>query len=293
MRDGLRPWLVAARLPTLVAAIVPIAVGWACAAREGTVAMAGVVAALLGAVWIQIGTNLINDVADFERGADTSDRLGPVRAAQAGLLTPAQLRRGVVVAFLLAAVAGLYLIALRGWPIVAIGVVSILAGAAYTAGPFPLAYHGLGDVFVMVFFGFVAVCGAAFAAVGHVPALAWWAAIPVGASATMLLVVNNVRDRGSDARAGKRTLVVRWGRRFGEWQYAACIALVYGTPLAAIAAGTGGLGLLAAIATAPMALARRRRLLATDGAALNALLKDTAQFLLVHGLWWSAVLWSS
>jgi 1,4-dihydroxy-2-naphthoate octaprenyltransferase len=281
---------LAARLPTLVAAVVPVAVGVACAARAGAVSIPAIVAALLGAVWIQIGTNLANDAADFERGADASDRLGPLRAAQAGLLTPAQLRRGVVVAFGIAALVGCELIALRGWPIVGIGVTSILAGVAYTAGPFPLAYHGLGEVFVLLFFGTVAVCGSAFAASGVVPPVAWLAAVPVGALATMLLVVNNVRDRTSDERAGKRTLIVRYGRRFGEIEYALLAAAVYATPLLGVTIGWCGWPALLAVLTAPLAARLYGRLRHEDGAALNGLLRATARFLLLHGLLWGTVL---
>jgi 1,4-dihydroxy-2-naphthoate polyprenyltransferase len=290
MGNRLNAWRLAARVPTLVAAVVPVAVGMACASRTEAVSWMATGAALIGAVWLQIGTNLANDVADFERGADASDRLGPVRAAQAGLLTPSELRRGVVVAFAVAVACGGVLIAIRGWPIVAIGLSSMVAGLAYTAGPFPLAYNGLGEVFVLLFFGWMAVCGTAFAAGGSVPAIAWWAAVPVGASATMLLVVNNVRDRFSDARAAKRTLVVRHGRTFGELEYLALAAAIYLVPIAIVALGLAGVGTLLAFLTAPMPLRLLARLRREDGAALNGVLKDTARFLLVHGLWWSVIL---
>ena len=290
MSEPTRAWLLAARLPTLVAAIVPVTVGTACAARERPVSWVAVAAALLGAVWIQVGTNLVNDLADFERGADAGDRLGPPRAAQTGMLTATQLRRGAGGAFAIACMFGVVLIALRGWPIVAIGVTSIVAGLAYTAGPFPLAYHGLGDAFVLLFFGWMAVCGAAFAAGGTVPPIAWWAAVPVGASATMLLAVNNVRDRHSDARAAKRTLVVRHGRRFGELEYRVLAVAIYLVPLLVIGRGLGGWGFLLAALTSPIAWRLCVRLQREDGAALNALLRDTARFLLVHGIWWSVIL---
>ena len=173
---------------------------------------------------LQVGSNLANDVFDFEKGADTDERLGPVRAAQAGLLEPRQLRTGMLVVFALALAIGVYLTAVAGPVVIAIGLASIASGVAYTGGPYPLGYHGLGDVFVMAFFGFVAVCGTAFVQAGHVPARAWFASGPVGAIATAVLVVNNVRDRETDVKAGKRTLPVRFGRRAGIVEYGFLIA---------------------------------------------------------------------
>jgi 1,4-dihydroxy-2-naphthoate octaprenyltransferase len=165
-------WIAAARLRTLPAAVVPVVVGTACAAARSRVALGPALAALGGALAIQIGTNFANDVFDAERGADGPDRIGPVRAVAAGLITPAAMKRAMIAAFGVATLAGIYLVAVAGWPVVAIGVASVASGIAYTGGPWPLGYHGLGDVFVMAFFGFVAVCGTAFVQVGHVPQLA-------------------------------------------------------------------------------------------------------------------------
>src|SRR5262249_27653657 len=159
----------------------------------GGVAWGPAAAALLGALLIQIGTNFANDVFDAEKGADTPDRKGPVRAVAAGLISPGAMRAAMIGAFAAAVAVGCYLVARGGWRIVAIGVASVAAGVAYTGGPWPLGYHGLGDVFVMAFFGQVAVCGTAYVQVGHVPALAMWLSIPVGAVATAVLVVNNLR----------------------------------------------------------------------------------------------------
>src|SRR5262249_51411853 len=200
--DPLRTWIAAARLRTLPAAVVPVVVGTACAAASGGMALGPALAALGGALAIQIGTNFANDVFDAERGADGPDRIGPVRAVAAGLITPAAMKRAMIAAFGIATALGVYLIAVAGWPVVAIGVASILSGIAYTGGPWPLGYHGLGDAFVLVFFGFVAVCGTAFVQLDHVPWLAIVAAVPVGALATAILVVNNLRDRATDERAG-------------------------------------------------------------------------------------------
>src|SRR5690349_17441436 len=176
-------WIAAARLRTLPAAVVPVIVGTAVAHATRAIAWGAALAALGGALAIQIGTNFANDVFDAEKGADGPDRIGPLRAVSAGLITAAAMKRAMVGAFVVASLFGLYLTATVGWPIVAIGIASILAGIAYTGGPWPLGYHGLSDVFVLVFFGFVAVCGTAFVQLDHVPTLAIWASLAVGALA--------------------------------------------------------------------------------------------------------------
>ena len=245
VRPGsVRAWILASRPATLWAAVVPVLVGAACAQSQNGFLWGPTLGAFLGAIWIQIGTNFANDVFDFEKGADTGDRLGPLRAVQAGLLEPAQMRRGMVVAFGLAVLCGLYLTYVAGWPIVAIGILSILSGIAYTGGPYPLGYHGLGDLFVMLFFGFVAVPGTAFVNLGYVPEVAWWAALPVGALATNILVVNNVRDRETDRAAGKRTLVARFGRTFGVAEYVLLLFVAYAVPPLLLLQGYGSLFLL-------------------------------------------------
>jgi 1,4-dihydroxy-2-naphthoate octaprenyltransferase len=277
-------WIAAARLRTLPAAVVPVLVGTAVAYATRAIAWGPALAALGGALAIQIGTNFANDVFDAERGADGPDRIGPLRAVSAGLISAAAMKRAMIAAFVVASAFGLYLTATVGWPIVAIGVASIIAGIAYTGGPYPLGYHGLGDIFVLAFFGFVAVCGTAFVQLGNVPALAVWAALPVGALATAIIVVNNLRDRPTDARAGKRTLAVRLGRRGAIIEYALLLAIAYSVPL--------GLALCAQspwralpIVTAPLAVHRLRQLVvATTGPEFNACLAATAQLLLLHGV---------
>ena len=271
-------WISAARLRTLPAAVVPVAVGTACARP---VAWGPALAALGGALTIQIGTNFANDVFDAERGADGPDRIGPVRAVAAGLIAPAAMKRAMIAAFAVACAFGLYLVAHAGWPIAIAGAISIAAGIAYTGGPWPLGYHGLGDVCVLVFFGFVAVCGTTYVQTGAVPALALWAAVPVGALATAILVVNNLRDRATDARAGKRTLAVRLGRRAAIVEYTALVAIAYAVPLGlALAAPARALPVI----TAPLAALRVRALArAATGPEFNHELAATAQLLLVHG----------
>jgi 1,4-dihydroxy-2-naphthoate octaprenyltransferase len=283
-----RAWLLASRPATLTAALAPVAVGTACALHAGGLRVGPALAALLGAVFIQLGTNYANDVFDFEKGADTAERLGPLRVTQAGLLRPAEVRRGMVLAFALAACAGLYLAFAAGPWVIAIGVASILSGVAYTGGPYPLGYHGLGDLFVLVFFGLVAVCGTAFVQVGAVPALSVWAALPVGALATAILVVNNLRDAPTDARAGKRTLVVRLGRTAGLLEYALLMCVSYLVPVALILGGALGAAGLLPLLSAPLALRLIGQVIRAQGAALNPLLGGTARLLLLYSLLFAA-----
>ena len=239
--DRVRPapwsvWLMAARPRTLTAAIAPVLVGTAAAIADGGFAPLPALAALCGAVWIQIGTNFANDYFDARKGAD-SERVGPTRVTQAGLVAPRAMRRAIGLAFGAAFACGIYLVAVAGWPVVAIGLASILCGVAYTGGPYPLGYHGLGDLFVFVFFGPVAVAGTYFVqTLRWSPAVAW-ISVPVGSLCVAILVVNNLRDLGSDRKAGKRTLVVRHGRRFGRAQYGLLVAAAYAAPAVLAAAG--------------------------------------------------------
>jgi len=273
-------WLLASRPATLPVAVAPVAVGAAVAATSGGVVWSTVLAALFGAIMIQVGTNFANDVFDFEKGTDDEHRIGPVRAVQKGLLTPRAMRLGMMAAFGAATLAGLYLTWACGPIIVAIGLASIASGIAYTGGPFPLGYHGLGDVFVFVFFGGVATVGTVFVATGHVPLLAWVASVPVGALATNVLVVNNVRDREGDAKTGKRTLAVRFGRRFGVVEYGALLVLAMAA--IGVVAVLASPFALAALAAAPFGVSLWVRLArATDGPTHNALLAASAKLMLV------------
>lgn len=279
-----RAWILAARPKTLSAAAVPVLVGSGCAAAVGAFHPGPAVAALAGALLIQIGTNFANDVFDYEKGADTAERLGPIRAVQAGLLTPRQVRAAMAVAFGLAVLCGLYLTLVAGLWIVAIGLLSIASGVAYTAGPFPLGYHGLGDVFVLIFFGFVAVCGTAFAQAGHVPPVAWLASIPVGTLATAILVVNNLRDIQTDRKAGKKTLAVRFGERAAVTEYLVLLAIAYFIPIAMVTSRIGSWSCLLPVATLPQALKLGRHVVSERGRPLNAALGGTAKLLLWFGV---------
>jgi 1,4-dihydroxy-2-naphthoate polyprenyltransferase len=275
----LSAWLLAARPATLPVAVAPVLVGTAVTTASGAVRWSAVIAALFGALAIQVGTNFTNDVFDHEKGADDERRLGPTRAVQAGLLSPRAVRIGIGAAFGLATLAGVYLAWIAGPIVIAIGIASIASGLAYTAGPYPRGYHGLGDAFVFGFFGLVAVTGTTFVASGSVPPAAWLSAVPVGALATAVLVVNNVRDYETDVDAGKRTLVVRFGRRFGVVEYASLIAAAFATPVLMATTHIAPLGVLIALAPLPWGVALARRLANFRGAALNPVLASTAKLL--------------
>jgi len=277
-------WLLASRPKTLSAAAVPVLVGTACASARGHVHWGPALAALVGALLLQIGANFANDVFDFEKGADTSERLGPTRAVQAGLLSARSMRRGMWLVFVLALLVGVYLTYVSGPVILLIGCASIASAIAYTGGPYPLGYHGLGDVFVFIFFGLVAVCGTALVEIGQIPLLSVACAVPVGALATAILVVNNLRDRVTDLSAGKRTLAVRYGRDFALNQYRALLGVSYLIPLLLVVAAQAGPEVLLTWLSLPLAIKTARQVAATEGRALNPLLAATAKLLAVYGL---------
>lgn len=281
---GIGAWILAARPRTLTAAVVPVLVGTGLAFHERSFAMWPALAALLGAVLIQVGTNLANDYFDHKKGADAGRR-GPTRVTQAGLVTEGQMRRAIVVAFTGAILCGIYLAAIGGWPIVVIGLLSILSGLAYTGGPYPLGYHGLGDLFVFVFFGIVAVAGSFYVQSHRLTPLALWAAVPVGLLSVAILTVNNIRDIESDRTAGKRTLVVRWGRGFGIAEYTFCIALAFAVPVVLVASRRlSPWGLLPLIAS-PLAPPLLQRVASSaDPVELVRCLGATSRLLLLYGL---------
>jgi 1,4-dihydroxy-2-naphthoate octaprenyltransferase len=210
--SGFRIWLMAARPRTLPAAVAPVLVGTSLAGFAHQFHGLRFIAALLGAIFIQVGTNLSNDYSDARRGADADDRLGPVRVTAGGLVPPSQVLVATYVSFGLAVLAGIYLIAVAGWLLLVIGVASIVAGVLYTGGPRPYGYEGLGELFVFLFFGVVAVTGSFFVQVKHLHWEAFALSVPVGLLAAAILIVNNIRDIDSDRRTSKRTLAVRLGR---------------------------------------------------------------------------------
>ncbi|MDQ6799921.1 MAG: 1,4-dihydroxy-2-naphthoate polyprenyltransferase [Acidobacteriota bacterium] len=220
----MKTWLIAARPKTLSASIVPVLVGTALAR---SVHWPTFLYALAGAIFIQIGTNLVNDALDFKRGADTADRLGPLRVTQAGLLSAKTVMRGAIVCFAIAALCGIPLIMRGGWPLLAIGVTSIVAAYAYTGGPYPLAYHGLGELFVLIFFGFIAAGGSYYVQRLTFDIRALIAGFAVGCLAVALLAINNLRDVQSDRASDKKTLVVRFGETFGRLEITACVLMPF------------------------------------------------------------------
>jgi 1,4-dihydroxy-2-naphthoate octaprenyltransferase len=276
--------VLAARPQTLPAAVAPVVVGSAAAFAAGSFRWLPFLAALVGALLIQIGTNLANDYFDFRKGADTAERLGPVRVTQAGLLAPETVRNGMVVAFGAAALIGVYLIIVGGWPILVIGLLSIAAGVLYTGGPWPLGYNGLGDLFTFIFFGIVAVTATAYLHVGAVPPLAWAASIPVAMLVTAIIVVNNLRDIATDRAAGKRTLAVIIGARATRAEYVFFVIGAFLAPPIFWLGGLAGPWVMLAWLAAPLAITPLRTMLTGEGRALNPALKGTARLHLAFGL---------
>ena len=260
-------------------------VGTGVAIGDGVFAAGPFVAALFGAICLQVGANFANDVFDFERGADTGDRLGPPRATQMGLLTPTQMKLGMWAAFLLAFLAGIYLVVVAGWIVVVIGLASIVAGLIYTGGPWPVGYHALGDAFTFVFFGMVAVVGTYFVQAEAAPGMVWLAAVPVGCTVTAILVANNLRDLATDRAAGKTTLAVVLGERGTRAWYVLLLVAAYGVAIALWPATRVEPWALLVLASLPLAVPLLRSVAGgTAGRALNATLVQTARFHLIFGV---------
>jgi 1,4-dihydroxy-2-naphthoate octaprenyltransferase len=276
---------MAARLPTLTVSVSAVLVGTGAAIGAETAQILPALAALLVAVAIQVGTNYHNDASDYLHGVDTSERRGPTRATAAGLLPASRVLGGAYVCFGIAALAGLYLALLHGWLILLVGGLSIAAGIAYTATPFRLGYRGLGDLFVFIFFGVVAVVGTDYVQSGAIRTATVLASIPVGLLATAVLVVNNLRDLDTDRATGKRTLAVRLGPGVTRVQYGICLIAALTMPGILRLEGMVGAWFWAPWLTVPQA-AYLIALVATrsDGLALIRALKGTAQFLLLFSL---------
>jgi len=276
---------MAARPRTLPAAVAPVLVGTSLAIRYGTFHPLAFIAALLGAMAIQIGTNLSNDYSDARRGADTDERIGPVRVTAGGLVPPRQVLIATYLTFAAAVLCGVYLIAIAGWALLAVGAASILAGVLYTGGPRPYGYAGLGEVFVFLFFGIVAVSGSYFVQRRALPWQAFVLAVPVGLLIAAILVVNNVRDIDTDRRAGKRTLAVRLGRGRTRVLFAVIVAAAFVTSWVPWFAGSLSAWLLLTLAAAPLALGVVQTVRThNDGPSLNAALARTAKLALAFCL---------
>jgi 1,4-dihydroxy-2-naphthoate octaprenyltransferase len=283
-------WWMAIRPKTLPAAASGVVMGSALAWADGSFQVMPALAALFVALLLQIGSNVANDVYDFERGADTSERQGPLRVTQAGLLTPVQVKRGMWAIFFLAAVFGLYLAYVRGWGIILVGAAAIVSAIAYTGGPFPLGYYGLGDLFVFIFFGLVAVTGTYFVQTGSISMAAWGMSVPVGLIITAILVVNNLRDFENDRKAGKHTLVVKFGAQVARVEYLLCLVVAYLLlPLLIFLKIIPAFSMLAWVSI-PLALKTLRVVFTQQGQALNAALAGTGQTVFVYSiLFWAGI----
>lgn len=280
-----RAWLMATRPKTLPAAMSPVVVGLALALADGVFSPGPALAALAGALLLQIGANLANDYFDYVKGADVAGRKGPTRVAASGLIALPRLRLGMILVFAAAALVGLTLVFSGGWPILLVGIAAMLSALAYTAGPYPLGYHGLGDLFVFLFFGLVAVCGTYFVQAQMLTAQVVAAAVPVGALTVAILVVNNLRDIETDAQTGKRTLAVRLGPQGARLEYGLLLAIAYaGTVLFWLANWSSAWVLLPWL-TLPLGGRLVRVLHSTDeGPALNKALAGTANLDLLFSL---------
>jgi 1,4-dihydroxy-2-naphthoate polyprenyltransferase len=276
--------LMAARPKTLPAAAAPVIVGAGVAIQQGGFRLGPAVAALLGALFLQIAANYANDVYDFQKGVDTHARLGPTRVTQAGLFTPRQTLTGMWLFFGLAGLCGVYLALQAGWPVIVTGLLAILIAIAYTGGPFPLGYNGLGEIFVFLFFGLVAVCGTVFVQMHQIPAIAIWAAIPMGLLADGILSMNNLRDLETDRESGKRTIAARYGLGIARAVYAIELGLAFLAPLLMVILGIAPIGVLLSWGAILLAIPLVRLAYAVRGRPLNQALAGTGQMELVFGV---------
>jgi len=288
-----RHWLEAARPKTLPAAVIPVMVGTALAAAHGSAHYVSATICLAFALLVQVGTNFANDYFDFVQGADTAERVGPRRAVAAGLIAPRTMLLATWLVLGAAFAVGLWLVREGGWVLLPIGIVSILCAIAYTGGPFPLGYNGLGDLFVFIFFGLVAVDATFYVQTGGVTPDVTSCAAAVGLLAANILVANNYRDVETDARAGKKTLVVRFGRKFAMWQYALSALVALLCPPALLLMGGYGWPVLLPLVLAPWGMRLTHRLGAScEPVEQIAILGDTAKYLAVFGVLLSAgVVW--
>ncbi|MEN8173244.1 MAG: 1,4-dihydroxy-2-naphthoate polyprenyltransferase [Chloroflexota bacterium] len=277
-------WILAIRPKTLPAAAAPVVVGAALAFSSGYWLLLPAIAALIAALLLQIGSNLANDVFDYEKGADSGERLGPLRVTQAGLLTPEDVKRGMLVVFGLAVIIGVYLIYHAGWVILIIGLAAVFSAVAYTGGPYPLGYHGLGDLFVFIFFGLVATVGTFYIQTGTTTSTVWWMGAAIGLLILNVLVVNNLRDLDNDRLTGKRTLAVRLGKKGARLEYWMAMVGAYFIPALLFFLGDLSVGGLSVFISIPIALKLARSIYLDSGKNLNRTLADTGKLGLIYAL---------
>jgi len=283
-----RDWLLASRPKTLLAAVVPVMVGTSLAVNSGKFIPLVSVVALVCSLLIQVGTNFTNDLYDYFKGADTQLRKGPVRVLASGLITVKEMKAGIIITFLLAFLFGLYLVYVGGLIILVIGIFSIIAGLAYTAGPYPLAYKGLGDIFVFMFFGLIGTMGTFYLHTNEVSLSSFLSSIPVGALITNILVVNNYRDIEEDRQVGKNTLAVKLGKTFTQYQFIFLIVVSFLTPLILFLFFDFNGWVFLPYLTLPAAYNITKMLFTLDGIQLNKTLELTAKLSALYGILFSA-----
>jgi len=283
----MKNWILAARIKTLPAAISPVLIGSALAVNKGSFNETIFLMTLLAAILIQIGANFANDVFDFQKGTDRDDRLGPLRVTQAGLITPEKMTYGMWFVFLLAICIGFYLFLIGGWPIIMIGLASIIAGILYTGGPYPLGYHGWGDIFVFIFFGLIAVPGTYYLQTGVVSITSLWVGIAMGMLSNGILVVNNIRDFNEDKISEKKTLTVRFGVFFSKVHYSLLILLPYYLPFYVWLKGESDLAVMVTYFSLPIACGLSVQIFMLTGSELNSLLNKTARLLFIYTILFS------
>jgi 1,4-dihydroxy-2-naphthoate octaprenyltransferase len=281
-------WILASRPRTLLAAIVPVFVGTSIAIYDNKFFAAASITALLCSILIQIGTNFANDLFDFIQGKDTKNRLGPQRATASGLLSIKEMKLGTTIVFGLSFLLGLYLVYLGGWIILLIGILSIIAGIIYTAGPFPLAYNGLGDIASFIFFGLIGTVGTYYVQAGEVTAFVFWASIPVGSLITNILVVNNYRDREEDQTNGKNTLAVIFGEKFARFQFIFFMILSYGILFVVFFTFKKSIYVFLPFLSFPLSIKLIRMIFTLHGKDLNKTLELTAKLSAIYGLLFAA-----
>lgn len=281
-------WILASRPRTLLAAVVPVIVGTSIAVHDGKFETTAAIIALLCSILIQIGTNFSNDLFDFIHGTDKHDRLGPQRAAASGLLSINEMKIGTALTFGLSFILGLYLVYTGGWIVFLIGVVSIAAGLAYTAGPLPLAYNGLGDVAAFLFFGFIGTVGTYFVQAHEFSWMSFWASIPVGALITNILVVNNYRDREEDRSNGKNTLAVIFGERFSRIQYTMFLFVSYLILFVVYFTFKKSLFVFLPLLSLPLSIKLIKMIYTLHGRELNKTLELTAKLSAIYGFLFAA-----
>lgn len=277
-------WKLAARPRTLPAASAPVIAASAAAFADGHFDPLPALAALLGALLLQIGANFANDLFDFQKGADTAERTGPLRVTSAGLVTPTEIKTAMAVVFGLAALCGVYLALHAGWPVIAIGMLSILGALAYTGGPYPLGYHGLGEVAVFIFFGLAAVCGTYYVQALRLSPAAVWTAVPLGLLTVAILIVNNLRDIATDRASGKHTLAARFGAAWTRREYVAVITAAYLMPPAMWLSGATSGWVMLAWLSLPLVFPLFKKVHTLNGRALNQVLAQTGQLELAYAL---------